>query len=120
MALSDPQSVDIGAGAVSLPRVSSGPFSAIYQSADANLAFTLQHEHRTRVRSVARLDVRKTAADELFPDQNTPYTMSLYLVSDVPKYGFTSTEVKDTAVGLFTNLQASTNANLIAWTQKES
>lgn len=120
MAFSDPQSVDIGAGAVSLPRVSTNGFSSVYTSADGNLAMTLSHQYRSRTRRVARLDVKKTAADPLFPAQNAPYSMSLYIVADVPSVGFTPTEVKNIELGLTTNLHASTNANLIKWTQGEN
>jgi len=120
MAFSDPQSIDIGAGAVSLPRVSSGVYSTIYTSADGNLSYAISHQYKSRTRRLARVDVRKTAADPLFPANFLPYTASVYLVMDVPKVGFTTTELKTISTGLMTNLTASTNANLIKVTQGES
>lgn len=120
MSLADPQSIDIGAGAVSLPRVAVGAFTSTYQSADGNLTYVVAHQYRNRTRRTARIDIRKTAADPLFPAQNTPYTMSFYIVCDVPQVGFTPTEVKTAATGLMTSLTASTNANLIKLTQGEN
>jgi len=120
MSFADPQSVDIGAGAVSLPRVSTGVYSTIYTSADGNLSYEISHQYKARTRRVARLNVRKTAADPLFPANFLPYTASVYLVIDVPKVGFTVTEAKTISTGLMTNLTASTNANLIKVTQGES
>lgn len=120
MSLSDPLSIDIGAGAVSLPRVSVGPFNSVYTAADGSIALTASHQYKNRTRRVIRVDVLKTAADPLFPAQNAPYTKSVYLVADVPKVGFTPTEVKDTALGLITLLTASTNAALVKFTQGEN
>jgi hypothetical protein len=120
MSFADPQSVNIGAGAVSLPRVSSGSYSTIYTSADGNLSLSLSHQYKNRTRRVARVDVRKTAADPLFPAQNAPYTASCYLVVDVPKVGFTAAEVLTIMTGLMTNLTASTNANATKLAQGES
>lgn len=91
-----------------------------YTSSDGALAYSLSHLYKSRTRRVARLDVAKTAADPLFPAQNAPYTMSLYIVADIPKVGFTPTEVKTVATGLMTNLTTGTNANLIKWTQGEN
>lgn len=120
MSLADPQSIDIGAGAVSLPRVSVGPYQAEYLSADGNLGYRISHDIRNRIRSVARIDVRKVAQDPLFPVQNAPFTMSAYLVVDSPLFGYTGTELEDASAGLLTNLTASTNANLIKLVHRES
>lgn len=120
MSLADPQSVDIGAGAVLLPRVSVGPYQAEYLSADGNLGYRISHDIRNRIRSVARIDVRKVAQDPLFPVQNAPFTMSAYLVVDSPLFGYTGTELEDAAAGLMTNLTATTNANLIKLVHRES
>jgi len=120
MAVSEPQSIDIGAGAVSLPRVSVGQNTSTYTSADGNLSYTISHQHKSRTRRVARIDVRKTAPDPLMPATNVPYTMSAYVVMDVPKVGFSATEVKAATAGLFANLTAATNANLIKVSQGEN
>lgn len=120
MSFSDPLSIDVGSGAVSLPRVSTGNFQSTYTSADGNVSVTISHRYAKRTRRVARVDLRKTAPDPLFPAQNTPYTMSFYVVLDVPPVGYTATEAKSAAAGLMTLLTASTNANLIKLTQGEN
>lgn len=120
MSLADPLSIDIGAGAVSLPRVSVGTNQSTYMSADGNIEVVLSHRYSTRTRRVARVNVRKTAADPLFPSQNAPFTMSFYVVIDVPPVGFTATEAVNISKGLMTLLTASTNANLIKLSQGEN
>lgn len=120
MSFADPQSINIGAGAVSLPRVSVGAYTSTYTSADGNISLVVANNYAKRTRRTARVTVKKTAADPLFPAQNAPYSMSSYIVMDVPQVGFTATEVKDITVGLFTVLTASTNANLIKLAQGEN
>lgn len=112
MSFADPQSSNIGSGAVTLPRVGVGFGTSTYQSADGNLAFILSNTYGKRTRRVARLSIKKTAADPLFPVQNAPYSMAVYFVIDVPQVGFSLTEVVGASTGLFNNLTASTNANL--------
>lgn len=112
MSFSDPQSINIGAGAVSLPRVSVGQNTSTYCSSDGNLQLLVANSYAKRTRRTARLNVKKTAADPLFPAQNAPYSMSYYMVWDVPTIGFTSTECVAIAGGLLANLQAATNLNL--------
>jgi hypothetical protein len=67
-----------------------------------------------------RVDSQKTAADELVPAVNKPYSMSAYFVVDVPPYGFTPTEAKAVVDGLIGNLTASSEANLIKFLGGES
>lgn len=112
MSFADPQSINIGAGAVSLPRISVGPNTSTYLSADGNLQLVVADTYGKRTRRTARLVVKKTAADPLIPAQNAPYSMSTYIVMDVPVYGFTVAEVVSATAGLLTNLTASTNLNL--------
>lgn len=112
MSFSDPQSINIGAGAVSLPRVSVGANTSTYTSADGNLQFLIANSYSNRTRRTARLNVKKTAADPLFPAQNAPYSMSFYVVWDVPTTGFSVAECVAIGSGLLTNLTAATNANL--------
>lgn len=120
MSLPDPLSIDIGSGAVSLPRVSVGSFTSTYTSADGNVSVVVAHTYAKRSRRAARVNVKKTAADPLFPAQNAPYSMSSYIVMDVPQTGFTATEVVNVTKGLMTLLTASTNANLIKIAQGEN
>lgn len=114
MAFSEPQSLTIGGVATSFPRVDTGANRSVYLTADGNRKLTIASAYGPkRVRRTARLDLRKVAADVLFPAQNTPYTESFYFVCDSPLYGFTTTELKDEGAALMTWATASTNANLI-------
>lgn len=121
MTFAEPQSIDIGAGAVSLTRVSTGAFTSTYLSADGNLEYVIAHiRGKSRIRRTARVNVKKTAADPLFPAQNAPYSMSAFVNMDVPLIGFTSTEQSNITKGLLANLSASTYANLTKLAQNES
>jgi hypothetical protein len=111
MAWADPQSFDFGAGAVSFNRISAGINSGAFQLLDGTKKFTVSHAYGKRVRRVARLDWRKIAPDPLQPATNVPYTMSCYVVLDVPVDGFSVAEQKALWTGLYGNLNASTGAN---------
>lgn len=114
MAFSDPQSLTIAGVATSFPRVFTDGDQSNYRTADGNRTLQLAHTYRARrIRRTARLDYRKVAPDSLFPAQNTPYTTSFYVVSDLPTFGFSATELKDEGAALMTWLTASSNANLI-------
>jgi hypothetical protein len=113
VAIADPISVDIGAGAVSLPRIGFGQTSGIFQSADTKLKVTFSHATGKRIRSVARLDVNKIAPDPLFPAQNTPYSMAMYVVVDVPLVGFSQADQQGVYTGLTGMLNATSYATLI-------
>lgn len=108
----DPQSVTINAVANSLPRVSTNGSTSVYQKDDGNVKLTVQHTAGKRVRRVARIDLRKTAPDALFPQQNSPYSMGIQLIVDVPPTGFTITEQKQLADALTGWATASSGANL--------
>lgn len=109
---SDPQSITINAVAQSLPRTSIDKSSSVYTKDDGNVKLSVAHAYGKRVRRTARVDFRKTAADPLFPAQNTPYSMSCYIVADVPTTGFTITEQKQIVDALAAWLTASTGANV--------
>jgi hypothetical protein len=119
MTFADPLSIDIGAGAVSLNRISTGDRSSSYESVDGNILLSITHKRGKRNRHEIRVYTRKTAADPLFPAQNAPYEETCYFVIDTPLVGYTTTEMKTLSTGLFTLLTASTNANLIKFTQGE-
>jgi hypothetical protein len=110
---SDPQSVTISSVANSLPRVSVNGSSSTYQKDDGNVKLTVSSSYGKRTRRTARLDFRKTAADPLFPAQNAPYSMSTYIVADVPVTGFSVSEQKQIIDALTAWLTASTGANVI-------
>lgn len=117
MSFADPQSVNPGGGAVSLPRISTGTNTATYQSADGLLIFTpaITYAKNSRVRRVARVDHSKLAADPLTPALNRLFSTSVYLVIDSPAQGvgYSATDVLNVATGLLGNLTATSNTNLI-------
>lgn len=109
MSLSDP-TVTIGAGTVTLPRVSSGVNSSTYRSADGAVSMSVSHQYGKRIRRNVRIDFRKTAADPFASGYNKEFTGSVYLVLDQPTVGFTQTELKDYIVALATELTESSAA----------
>jgi hypothetical protein len=108
----DPQSITINAVANTLPRTGVGASSASYSKDDGNVKLSVSHSYGKRTRRTARIDFRKTAADPLFPAQNTPYSMSTYIVADVPATGFTVVEQKQIIDALSAWLTASSGANV--------
>lgn len=108
----DPQSITINAVANSLPRVSVNGSSSVYQKDDGNVRLLVTHTSGKRNRHTARVEFKKTAADPLFPAQNAPYSMSTYIVTDVPPTGFTVVEQKQIVDALVAWLSASSGANI--------
>jgi hypothetical protein len=111
--LADPQSVTpTGGSAVSLPATGRAIDQSVYTSADGNTKLTIGHTYGNRKRFQVRLDFSKIAADPLISAQNIKYSMSAYLVMDVPITGFTVAEAMAQAGGLLAYLSASTNAKV--------
>lgn len=112
MAFADPQTVTINTVAKTLPRTSVGANSSVYMKDDQEVKLTASHQYGKRTRRSIRLDFRKTAQDPLISSQNIIYTMSTYLVVDVPTTGFTVTEAKQIVDGLLAYLTASSGAQV--------
>lgn len=109
MAFADPQTIN----SVACPRTSSGVNSGTFTSADGNSKLTISHQYgKSRTRRTARFDFSKIAADPLISSTNIKYSMSAYIVVDVPITGFTVAEAKVQCEALFTLLTASTGAKL--------
>ncbi len=91
--LADPQSVTINAVATSLPRTSQGATQNVYTSADGNTIMTTkQNITASRFRREIRLSQKKIAADPISA-VNTEKGVSVYLVIDEPRAGFTDAEI---------------------------
>lgn len=119
----DPQSVTINAVAQALPRTAvgpNGPESAQYTKDDGNVALLISHQKGKRIRRTARLDFSKIAADPLISSTSIKYSMSAYLVVDLPPTGFTVVEAKQIVDGLTAWLTASTGANVTRLLANES
>ena len=110
MALSDPQSVTINAVAVSLPRTSSGVNQGTFQSNDGLVKETVSHQYGKRNRHLLRIDHSKISPDPFISAQNNKYSMSCYIVVDVPTLGYTVTEQKQVIDGFIAQLNASSGA----------
>ncbi|DAD52220.1 coat protein [ssRNA phage Zoerhiza.2_9] len=109
MALADPQSIKISGVTTSLPRVSTGDFKSVYESADGLIKLSLSTDENRRKRQVARLDVSKITTDPFIPAQNVEVSMSIYLVFDRPKVGYTNAEAKAVYDGLIEAFQATSS-----------
>lgn len=115
MALSDPQSINIGS-ALTLPRVSTEPTRSKYQTSDGTVSLTVsQSSSSTRLRTLFRVDKFVVAADPITA-VNKSVLGSFYLVGDFPlmNFGFSEAQKIEMFSGLTGNLTASTNANLKA------
>lgn len=112
MAFADPQSVTINAVANTLPRTGSGVSSGSFTKDDGSVKLSVSHAYGKRTRRTVRLDHTKIAADPLQPSTNTRYSMSTYIVVDVPVSGYTNAEIKQIVDGLTSYLTASSGARV--------
>lgn len=112
MAFSDPQSVTINAVAQSLPRTSSGVNAGVFTKDDGNVKLSVSHQYGKRTRRTIRLDFSKIAADPLISAQNIKYSMSAYMVVDLPITGFTVAEAKQIVDALTAYLTASSGSKV--------
>jgi hypothetical protein len=114
MAFADPQTVTIATVANVLPRTGSPVFTAgTFTKDDGNVKLTVASTSASkRTRRTCRLDFRKIAADPLISAQNIVYSMSAYLVVDVPITGFSIAEQKQIVDALTAYLAASTGARV--------
>lgn len=109
---SDPQSLTINSVANSLPRTSSGTNSGVFTKDDGNVKLTVSHQYGKRNRRQIRVDFRKVAADPLATGYNKEYSMSTYLVVDVPTVGFSIAEQKQVVDALSAYLTATSGSNV--------
>ncbi len=72
----------------------------------------VSHSYGKRTRRSIRLDHSKIAADPLISAVNIKYSMSAYLVVDVPVTGYTVAEAKAIVDALIAYLSASTGAKV--------
>jgi hypothetical protein len=101
MAYPDPQELTIGVTAdIPLPRVSSGPNSGVFKTADDGLKLTISHAVGKRARRTIRIDTQKTSPDVFLPSTNVTKSASIYVVVDTPLAGFTVEELTDIMLGL--------------------
>jgi hypothetical protein len=109
----DPSTVTVNSVAKTLPRVSVGDRKATYESSADGLTLSITHVNGKRNRHTVRLDITKTAADPLLDGVSRQYSMSAYMVVDVPVIGFTLAEQKLNAKALLDFMAASTNTEKV-------
>ena len=91
--LADPQTVTINAVATPLPKTNNGPTQNVYTSADGNTSMTTkQGITSARFRREIRLSQKKIAADPISA-VNVEKGVSVYLVIDEPRVGFSDVEI---------------------------
>lgn len=115
MAFADPQSLTIGSdpGTISLPRISTGNNTSVYQTNDGTVKLQPSSNYLAKKsRRVARIDRTIIVPDEILPATNVERTGTVYVVLDFPTQGFDVTEQADMYKALVGNLAASTYANL--------
>lgn len=108
----DPQSVTINGVANSLARVGVSLTEGRFQKDDGLVGLRVQQATGKRNRRVIRVDHSKIAADPFDSTLNAKYSMSSYLVVDVPLVGYTVTEAKYVVDGLVAYLAASSGAKI--------
>jgi hypothetical protein len=108
MALADPQSVKINGVSTSLPRVSTGDFKSVYESADGLIKVSLSTQDSKRKRQTARIDVTKVTTDPFIPAQNVEVSMSCYVVFDRPPAGFSNKDALQVYEGFVEAINAGT------------
>lgn len=112
MAFADPQSVTINAVAKSLARTGSGLNVGSFSKDDGEVKMAISHAYGKRNRRTLRIDHQKLTTDTLDPSINTTYSMSCYIVVDVPTIGYTIAEQKQVVDGLTAYLTASSGARV--------
>jgi hypothetical protein len=110
MAFSDPVSVVIGGGTLSLPRVQTGPTTNVYSTADQTTKLTIAHAYNKRVRHQFRIDNQKIEPDPLFPETNKPFQAAGMLIVDCPLVGYSVAELAVLVEGVADTLLANSSA----------
>lgn len=110
MSFADPQSVTINAIAQTLPRISSGSNSGVFQKDDTTVKLSISHAYGSKTRRVVRLDHSKVAADPLLAGVSKRLTCAVYMVVETPPEGYTVAEAKQIVDALTGYLTASSGA----------
>jgi len=108
----DPQSIDPGTGAVSLPRIPSDkPGTGEFLSADGTLLMSVRHTRGKRTSSSVQVRLNKLVTDPLRPADYKPVEAFVTLAVSKPLQGFTAAELLTLVNGLLANMAAGTDAN---------
>jgi len=107
----DPQSVTIGGSATSLPRVSSGNGTGVFQTPGGEVTFAISNSYGKRNRRAIKVTSKLLVADPITPSNNIPVSWGVTLVYDSPVQGVTVAQRKDLVIALADWLKASSAAN---------
>jgi len=113
MALTDPQKFkEVTGTEVTAPRVSSGDFKSVYSTSDGlnKLTLSTSESSSNRLRHLVRIDVEKLTTNIYEESKKQAVSMSVYLVVDRPRNGYSVAEAKKLVEGLVGLLSASTYA----------
>jgi hypothetical protein len=94
LAFTDPQTLTINAVANPLPRTASGNSAGSFTRNDGTVKLAVSSAYGKRTRRTARVDFSKIAPDPLIASTNIKFSMSAYVVVDVPVTGFSIEEQK--------------------------
>lgn len=114
MAFADTQTVTINAVANAMNRTAMDP-QGVFQTADGTVGLVVAHATvgNRRTRHNIRINHSKVAADPFTSGNSIKYSMSAYLVVDVPfEGGYTAAEQKQVIDGFLAYLAASSGANI--------
>jgi len=112
MAFADPQSIDIGAGAVSLPRTGTGPGTGEFTSADGTIVMSIRHNRGKWIGSSVQIRSSKLVSDPLRPADYKPVEMATTLAVNKPLQGFTAAEQLSTVKGMLAMMAATSDTDL--------
>lgn len=100
---SEPITITVNAVPIAMNRRSSAGTSALYASADGLWTLEISHKDigKDRIRSVAKLTQKKIVTNPL-DSTNDWDTNVTYSVNERPRFGFTSTEMKNQFSGFST------------------
>jgi hypothetical protein len=113
MAVTDPQKFkEVVGSEVTAPRVSSGDYKSIYSTSDGlnRLTLSTSESNSNRYRHLVRIDVEKLATNIYEESKKQSVSMSVYLVVDRPKNGYSVAEAAKLVEGLVGLLSASSYA----------
>jgi hypothetical protein len=112
MALADPQSITVAGSTIPLPRTSTGDGQSTYTSSDGLVRLIVSNvrSKNGRFRRTIRVEHRKVAPDPFTSAQNAEYSMTTYVVFDVPSVGYTVAQEKEVWDGFAALMAASSGA----------
>ena len=110
MSLANSLTCTINSVAVVMPRTGQDLHSGVFTSGDGLVKETVSHQNGKRNRHMFRIDHSKVAADPFQASINAKYSMSTYVVIDVPPVGYTVAEAKQVVDGFIAQLTASSGA----------